>query len=328
MNSKQRPATPPPCLFAFEDCDEELSLLPLCSRRALDHAGLKLNLASYQKLSVEQRFELASLGSNDQVAVERVKILAQLADPQVPSMDVVTDPDKQNVPLILNAGLGTNRALSEKIWADLTDLERYSLHKVALKNRGNRLNRCYDELIGARQVSTHLKPEGGVVMVSIANKEETQRVARAESWIKMSATAYGRLTERQVPKGDVLATARLAGIMATKRTADLIPLCHPLALQHADLSFEMHANENQIRIECTVCVFGRTGVEMEAMVGASVAALTIYDMMKSLDQGLTIGPTQLLEKRGGRRGHYRAHNEPGAADNSVSVAALDSQEDA
>lgn len=326
MNSKPRPVTPSPCLFAFEDCNEELSLLPLCSRRALDHAGLKLNLVSYQKLSVEQRIELASLGSDDLVAVERVKILAQLADPQVPSMDVVTDPDKQNVPLILNAALGSTRSLSDKIWGELTDLERYALHKVAFKNRGNRLNRCYDELIGARQVSTHLKPEGGVVMVSIANKEETQRVARAESWITMSAAAYQRLTARQVPKGDVLATARLAGIMATKRTADLIPLCHPLALQHADLSFEMHTSQAQIRIECTVSVFGRTGVEMEAMVGASVAALTIYDMMKSLDQGLTIGPTQLLEKRGGRRGHYLAHNDPDAVDNKLSAS--NSQEEA
>ena len=100
--------------------------------------------------------------------------------------------------------------------------------------------------------------------------------------------------------------ARLAGIMASKKTADLIPLCHPLPLEHAEVNFQFIPQKHQVHIECKVEVFGRTGVEMEALLGVSTAALTIYDMLKSIDRGLVIGPTRLVEKSGGRSGHYLA----------------------
>ena len=151
-------------------------------------------------------------------------------------------------------------------------------------------------------------------MVSISDKQETMRRARAESSVTMSRTAYDRLTQADVPKGDVLGTARLAGIMATKKTAEWIPLCHPLALQHVDIEFSLDPEGARLHVGCTVEVFARTGVEMEAMVGVSAAALTVYDMLKSLDRALTIGPTRLVEKTGGRSGHFLRMDEPEKTD--------------
>jgi cyclic pyranopterin phosphate synthase len=146
-------------------------------------------------------------------------------------------------------------------------------------------------------------------MVSIAEKATTQRRATAECWITMSRETLARLSSDDSPKGDVLSTARLAGIMATKRTSDLIPLCHPLALQHVEVDFESDDSAGTVRITCTVEVEAKTGVEMEAMVGANVAALTIYDMLKSLERGMTIGPCRLLHKSGGRSGPFDAKPE-------------------
>jgi len=120
----------------------------------------------------------------------------------------------------------------------------------------------------------------------------------------MTRVAYERLITQTSPKGDVLGTARLAGIMATKRTSDLIPLCHPLALHHVDVSFEEISTEAKIRVVCFVEVEARTGVEMEALVGANIAALTIYDMLKSIDREMVVGPARLLEKSGGRSGTF------------------------
>lgn len=141
-------------------------------------------------------------------------------------------------------------------------------------------------------------------MVSISEKTPSLRRAKAECWVKMSAGAFERLVGKSAPKGDVLGTARLAGIMAIKKTSDLIPLCHPLALQHAEIDFEELPAKNQLRVICSVAVEARTGVEMEAMVGANIAALTVYDMMKSVDRGMELGPTRLLEKSGGRSGTF------------------------
>ncbi|MCH2109666.1 MAG: cyclic pyranopterin monophosphate synthase MoaC, partial [Polyangiaceae bacterium] len=131
-----------------------------------------------------------------------------------------------------------------------------------------------------------------------------ERVALAESWVKMSQEAFQRLKSAESPKGDILATARLAGIMAAKKTADLIPLCHPLALTHLEVDFELEPNDHRLRVTCSASVFAATGVEMEAMVGVSIAALTIYDMLKSLDRGMSLGPTRLLKKTGGRSGEF------------------------
>jgi cyclic pyranopterin phosphate synthase len=129
------------------------------------------------------------------------------------------------------------------------------------------------------------------------------RTARAAGYVTMQPETLRLILDRRVAKGDVFEVARLAGIMATKRTADLIPLCHPLGLDSADVTFEA-VDEQTVKIESRVSVHGRTGVEMEALTAVSVAALTIYDMCKAVDRGMTIGPLHLVEKTGGRSGHY------------------------
>ena len=151
---------------------------------------------------------------------------------------------------------------------------------------------------------THIDARGEARMVDVSEKRETDRVATAEGRVTMSATAFEAVVVGQAKKGDVLGTARIAGIMAAKRTADLIPLCHPLAL--SKVSVEIHAEENAFRVEATVGNNGRTGVEMEALTAATVACLTIYDMAKALDREMVIGDVRLLAKSGGRSGDWRA----------------------
>ncbi len=224
-------------------------------------------------------------------------------------MTPIAEPPVLSPPALVVERLGRARPLSDKVWAALSPLDRYALCKVTSKKNEERIARAYDEIVGPSGVSTHLRPQGGVHMVSISDKVPSLRIAKAESWIQMSQAAYERLVRHDAPKGDVLGTARLSGIMATKKTADLIPLCHPLSLQHAEIDFEESSTDFKLRVVCTVTVEGKTGVEMEAMVGASVAALTVYDMLKSIDRGMQIGPTRLLEKSGGRSGTFSREEE-------------------
>jgi cyclic pyranopterin phosphate synthase len=150
---------------------------------------------------------------------------------------------------------------------------------------------------------SHVDRRGRVAMVDVSPKPETAREAVAEAHVKIGAAALRAIRRGEVAKGDPLQTARVAGIMAAKRTADLIPLCHPLPLTHVRV--ELEARATGYRIVARVGTVSRTGVEMEALVAASAAALTLYDMLKALDKGIVIGPVQLLEKRGGRSGEYR-----------------------
>lgn len=152
---------------------------------------------------------------------------------------------------------------------------------------------------------THFDEHGASRMVDVGAKEVTHRMARAESFVVMQPGTLTMIVDHQVSKGDVLEVARLAGIMATKRTADLIPLCHPLGIDGVDVDLQP-IDPTTLRIEATVQVHGRTGVEMEALTAVSIAALTVYDMCKSVDRGMTIGPTRLLEKLGGKSGHFLA----------------------
>lgn len=140
-------------------------------------------------------------------------------------------------------------------------------------------------------------------MVNVGEKPVTQRMARARACVQMRATTAQLIRDRQLSKGDVLEVARLAGIMATKRTAELIPLCHSLGLDSAAVDYQW-ASETELQIESTVTMQGRTGVEMEALTAVSVAALTVYDMCKSVDRGMEISRITLLEKSGGKSGHY------------------------
>tara|TARA_R100000655_G_scaffold96470_1_gene138959 strand:+ start:89 stop:562 length:474 start_codon:yes stop_codon:yes gene_type:complete len=153
---------------------------------------------------------------------------------------------------------------------------------------------------------THFDAEGDAHMVDVSDKAVTSRVAKAESHIKMASETFDIITEGRAKKGDVLGVARLAGIMAAKRTADLIPLCHPLPITKVSVELTPDASLPGIRIVATVKTTGQTGVEMEALTAASVAALTVYDMSKAVDKAMEIGGTRVILKDGGKSGRYEA----------------------
>tara|TARA_R110002072_G_scaffold295170_1_gene465893 strand:- start:2343 stop:2825 length:483 start_codon:yes stop_codon:yes gene_type:complete len=149
---------------------------------------------------------------------------------------------------------------------------------------------------------THFDSSGASRMVNVGKKEITERMARAQAFVSMEPATLKLIRDRQLAKGDVLEVARLAGIMATKQTQNLIPLCHSLGLDSASIDYEF-VDDRRVRIEARVSNHGRTGVEMEAMTAVSIAALTIYDMCKAVDRWMSIGPMELLEKSGGKSGH-------------------------
>lgn len=151
---------------------------------------------------------------------------------------------------------------------------------------------------------THLDSQGQARMVDVGGKAETARSALATGRVRMSAEALTAIREGSGPKGDVLAAARIAGIMAAKKTGELIPLCHPLALDAVTVEFEFEADG--VRANARASLTGKTGVEMEAMTATSIALLTIYDMAKAIDKGMVIEEVRLLEKTGGKSGTWRA----------------------
>jgi cyclic pyranopterin monophosphate synthase len=153
---------------------------------------------------------------------------------------------------------------------------------------------------------THQAEDGRARMVDVGDKAETERVAVAEGVLRMASATLDALVAGRTTKGDPLAVAQIAGIQAAKRTAELIPLCHPLALTQVDVEVAADAALPGVRVRATTRVRGRTGVEMEALTAVSVALLTAYDMVKSLDRGLTIEGVRLLSKEGGRSGAWRA----------------------
>ena len=150
---------------------------------------------------------------------------------------------------------------------------------------------------------THTDEEGRARMVDVGDKDVTTRTAVASGFVRMTPATVETIRAHRTPKGDPLETARLAGIMAAKRTADLIPLCHPLALNHADVQLELR--DDGVRITATARIDGKTGVEMEALTAVSVAALTIYDMCKAIDRSMIITDIRLESKTGGRSGDYQ-----------------------
>jgi cyclic pyranopterin phosphate synthase len=152
---------------------------------------------------------------------------------------------------------------------------------------------------------THLDAEGRARMVDVGAKPETARTARAEGSISMTAETLDAITRNTVAKGDVMAAARIAGVMAAKRTPDLIPLCHPTSLTDAGVDIEADPSLPGLRVRAWASTTGRTGVEMEALTAVSVALLTIYDMAKAIDRGMEIGGVRLTEKSGGRSGDWK-----------------------
>jgi cyclic pyranopterin phosphate synthase len=153
---------------------------------------------------------------------------------------------------------------------------------------------------------THFDAEGRAVMVDVSGKAETRRVAIAQGAIIMQPATLERIRAGTIAKGDVLSVARLAGIMGAKRTPDLIPLCHPLALNSVTVDLRLAPERNAVEIEATCAVTGRTGVEMEALTAVSVAALTVYDMVKAIDRTMRIGDIRLTHKSGGQSGDWEA----------------------
>jgi cyclic pyranopterin monophosphate synthase len=151
---------------------------------------------------------------------------------------------------------------------------------------------------------THVDENGNAVMVDVSEKQVTSRTAVAAGRIRMSRECFSMVQSGRAKKGDVLGVAQVAGIMATKRTAELIPLCHTLALTKSAVELALHEDTGEVEAICTVCCEGRTGVEMEALTGASVALLTVYDMCKAVDKRMEIGGIHLTQKHGGRSGDF------------------------
>jgi cyclic pyranopterin monophosphate synthase len=157
------------------------------------------------------------------------------------------------------------------------------------------------------QKPSHILADGRISMVDVSSKPVTARTARAQALVRMTPAAARALRDATLPKGDAFVAAQLAGIIAAKQTGSLIPLAHPLALTHVEVTFAWQ-EESLLRVEALVSTSAQTGVEMEAMVGASIAALTIYDMTKALDKGITVENVRLLSKTGGKSGEW--HFEP------------------
>jgi cyclic pyranopterin phosphate synthase len=157
-----------------------------------------------------------------------------------------------------------------------------------------------------RKRLTHFDPAGNAHMVDVGAKDVTERVAVARASVRMQPATLKLIKDRKAAKGDVLSVAQLAGIMAAKKTPDLIPLCHPLSLNSVDVKLTLDMKRSAVDIEATCRLKGRTGVEMEALTAASVAALTVYDMCKAVDRGMVISDVRLLHKSGGKSGTFNA----------------------
>jgi cyclic pyranopterin phosphate synthase len=291
-------------LYRFEDDDPNFELLPLAARRALDQAGRRLSLDGYRSLPEWERKQLAELGSVEQVDVARVIAIASMGKPPATEMVPATElapggPDSTTV-----EAYGSARPIPVATWSALSALDRYALFKVARGKSAERIGHAYAEIVGQSAFSSHVAADGGVRMVGVGRKEPSLRRAEAESCVIMNAEAFQRVTRHDSPKGDVLGTARIAAIMAAKRTSELIPLCHPLSLTKVDVQLSLDSERSSVDVAVAVECFDRTGVEMEALTAASVAALTVYDMLKSIDRGMEIGPTRLVHKSGGRSGDF------------------------
>ena len=157
---------------------------------------------------------------------------------------------------------------------------------------------------------THIDDAGNAHMVDVSAKHVTTRIAVASGRVTMLPETLNLIRSGMAKKGDVIATARIAGIMAAKRTHELIPLCHPLAISKITVDLEVNERDSAIDITATVKVEGKTGVEMEALTAVSVAGLTVYDMVKAVDRGITITDIKLIEKNGGKSGHFKAADQP------------------
>jgi cyclic pyranopterin phosphate synthase len=279
-------------VYAFEGIDASLDLLPLAARRALDVAGCKVSLDSWKKAKLAARRALVALGSGDRVAAARVR--AHLKGAKIPfdAIAKTPDPSASEVPPEL-----ADAELTASAWSALEAIDRYALFKIARGKHPENLARALAEI--APPLSTHLDARGQARMVDVGAKETTARRAIARAHVAMKKETIARLRSGDTKKGDVLATARIAGIQAAKRTPELIPLCHHVALTR--MAVDIAIDDRGVSIDAIADARDRTGVEMEAMTAASVAALTVYDMLKGIDRGMRIR-VELVEKAGGKSG--------------------------
>jgi len=307
-------------VFGFEEINGALPLPPCAARRALEVVGLRLSFTAWETLPLDERRALVALGSADDVDHEAVKAVLVAAEPE-PSPTQRADESRLHAPserLLAALGtLGEQHMVSDATWSALSMLERYALQGAAsvggrAPQAYGKLRAAYDEIVIPERASeagaaglTHLSPSGAARMVGVGHKPVIQRQARATARVRMLPETAARVSAASGPKGDVLAVARVAGIMAAKRTPDLIPLCHGIALSQVTVDFAVDVEAGRVTVEATAEANDRTGVEMEAMVAASVAALTVYDMLKAVERGIVIEQIVLLEKSGGRSGHYR-----------------------
>jgi cyclic pyranopterin phosphate synthase len=306
------PAMPTPGVYAFEDIDDALRLVPLAARRALDALGCKLSLEGWLSLPHEHRRALVEAGAGDRVDLG-VEALLDRASPRASRIPRAVEPDAAVVPAALASAVGSTAALDDRRWRDLRALDRYALAKYVA--RPEKLARACAEILGV--TLAHLTSTGEARMVDVGEKPETSRRAVAGACVRttrevLAAIDAARPKQREdvptvpaLPKGDVLAAARIAGILAAKRTPELVPLCHPVRTTRAAIEFESDHTRGELHVRAIVEAVDRTGVEMEAMVAAAVASLTVYDMIKSADRWATIDQVRLEAKSGGKSGDVK-----------------------
>jgi cyclic pyranopterin phosphate synthase len=299
--------TPVPGVYAFEEIDEALRLVPLAARRTLDALGCKLPLEGWLSLPLDDRRRLVAAGAGEHVDV-RVEALLERATPRGSRIPRPVEPDAASVPASLSSAVGS-AALDDRRWRELRALDRYVLARYAASPE--KLARACAEILGV--TLAHLTSAGEAHMMDVGKKPETRRRAVASACVRTTREVLAAIDAARpapgeaprvpaLPKGDVLAAARIAGILAAKRTPDLVPLCHPVRTTRAAVEFETDHARGELRVRAVVEAVDRTGVEMEAMVAAAVAALTVYDMIKSADRWATIDQVRLEAKSGGKSG--------------------------
>jgi len=296
---------PTPGLYVFEAIDEALPFVPLAARRVLDALGRKLSLEGWLSLSLDERARLVVAGTGERVDVGVAPVVDR-AVPAAAAIEPRAEPDASTVPAELATALDGTRPLEAARWRALRPLDRYVFMKYAA--RPEQLARAYDEILAPVRLS-HLTGAGDAHMVDVGAKAATARRAVATACVRTTRAVIDAMAAGGVAKGDVVAVARVAGLLAAKRVPELIPLCHPVQTTRAAIDFEPDPPRGELRVRATVEAFDRTGVEMEAMVAASVAALTVYDMIKSADRWATIDAVRLQAKSGGKSG---AVERPGA----------------
>jgi cyclic pyranopterin phosphate synthase len=296
-------------VYPFEQIDDTLPYVPLAARRVLDALGRKLSLVGWQSLGLDDRRRLVNAGAGDTVDLD-VSHLLDRATPAPSTVPSTLEPSAASPPAELTTALGPGRPLEAPRWGRLSALDRYTLVKYARKEE--KLARAYEAIVrGSGMPFTHLNEAGEARMVDVGGKAETSRRAVASARVGTTREVAAAIAGGFFSKGDVLAVARVAGILAAKRTAELIPLCHPVSTTHAAVDFEVDGELGEVRVRATVEALDRTGVEMEAMVAACIASLTIYDMVKSADRWAVVELVRLEEKRGGKSGDVARPSERG-----------------